>query len=614
VNAMTIDTKRIAMEMMMSKRLPQDRPERRPGSACRARLPFVLLATSLLAAPALAQSAPSDNAMVNLVRLLVEKGVLTADKGEKLIAQAKAEAAQASAAAPAPAPGTAVAAAAPSGTIRVPYVPETVRAQIKQELKTEVLAQAKSEGWAAPGDAAPDWVRRITIGGDLRVRSFSEFYSRNNSDQIIDFARINEVGPFDVFNSPVLPFVNSRQNRSTADFRLRLNIGAKITDRLAVDLQLATGDDRSPISTSETLGGGLRPRNFWVQKAAIIARPTDWSRVWAGRFANPFTAQSLTSEKVQLLFDNDISFDGLAAEINAGKAFEQDFNLTFRGGVFPIEFGSRNNPDFNQTKAKFPTKYLLSGQVEAEHKFGEVDVQLSAAYHSFQNIQGQLSAPCFLYLGAAECSTDGNRPFFQRFGNTVAPLRNIAVDPTLPVGQVQPQPQVFAPTFKFDVLHLTAEATVPVNDRIIVRANGQFIRNLGFKRRDICRNGIAGQPFNNGGTDGDGNICSATNPTRFVGGNTGYQISAQIGSPKVKNWGDWSVTGGYRYIESDAALDSLTDSDFHLGGTNAKGFYIEAGAGLAKNTVFNARYLSANQISGDPFAIDVLQIEVVVSF
>ncbi len=560
------------------------------------------------AAPAAAATTPSDSAMVNLVRALVAQKLISAEQGQALIAQAEAEAAQARAAPP---QGLA---SAPQGTIRVPYVPETVRNQIKEELKREVLAEAKAQNWASPDAAAPDWTRRITIGGDMRVRYFGEFYSNQNSNQIVDFEQINLQGPFDVFNSPVLPFLNSRQNRNTADIRLRLNIGAQITDRLGVELQLATGDDRSPISISDSLGGGLRPRNFWVQRAAILAKPTDWSRVWVGRFANPFTSTALTTERVALMFDNDLAFDGVAGEANIGKALNQDFNATLRGGLFPIDFGGRNFPSTDQNKRAFPARYLISGQLELEHKFGEIDALASVAYHSFKGVQGQLSEPCLVYLGAVECSTDGFRPNFIRKGNTLSPLRRIAVDPTLPAGQVQPQPQFFAPTFGFEVLHLSGEVTFPVFGRAGVRISGQYVNNLAFRRADTCSNGVAGQPFNNGGSDGDGNICSTSNPTSFIGGNQGYQVGIQLGTPKIKTRGDWSVNLGYRYLESDAVLDSVTDSDFHLGGTNSKGFIVGADIGVAKNLVVGARFLSGNEIAGDPFAIDVVQIEMVASF
>ncbi len=587
--------------------------------AAKALVTAALLSTALLAAvPAAAQTAPSDSAMVNLVRALVAQGVISKAKGDELMAQAEAEAAKARAGAAAGA-GTGAVAGAAAGTIRVPYVPETVREQIKTELKNEVLAQAKAEGWASPEAAAPDWTKRITIGGDLRVRSFSEFYSRSNSDQIVDFAAINDQAPFDIFG-PVIPTLNSRKDRSTADFRLRLNIKAQVSDELAVDLQLATGDDRSPISVSETLGGGLRPRNFWVQKAAIVATPNDWSKIWLGRFSNPFTSHSLVTERVALMFDNDLAFDGGAAEANVGKALDIGFDATVRGGAFPIDFGNRNYVSTQFDKTNYPVKWFYSGQLELGKKFeNDLEIQGSVAYHNFQNVQGQLSLPCLTYQGQTECSTDGYRPNFIRKGNTLSPLRSIVVDPSQPPGIPQPQPQVFAPTFDYDVLHLSGEVSFPLAEKLVTRVTGQYLNNLAFKKSDLCRNGDAGAPFNNAVSTVDSpppgtTVCSSVTPDRFIGGNEGYQVGVQIGTPKLKTWGDWSATLAYRYLESDATLDAFTDSDFHLGGTNTKGFIIGAEAGLAKNMVLGARWLSGNEVDGEPFAIDVLQVELVVSF
>lgn len=555
---------------------------------------------------------PSDSAMVNLVRLLTEQGVLSKEKGEALMLQAEAEAAQARSAQASSASGQVAQAQLPppaAGTVRVPYVPETVRAQIRDELKQEVLAQAKAEGWASQGEAAPEWTRRITLSGDIRVRSQSDFYARDNSDLIFDFFRINRRGPIDVINSPVLFFLNSREDRlNQLRLRARLGITAAITDRVEAGIQLATGDDNAPISTNVNLGGGLAKRDFWLQNAYFSVAPTPETKLLLGRFNNPFRSSDL-------LFDEDLAFDGIAGTVNAGKLIGGGVDVILRGGAFPLDFG---NPDFPVTfidKREFPQAYLFSGQFEvAGNVTRDIRLGAAAAYHSFANIQGELSEPCALFAGAIECSTDALAPLFLTKGNTLSPLRQILVDPTLPPGQIQPQPQLFGLTFDYDILHLAAFAEFPVSDAIGVRIEGDYVRNLSFDRNDICRNGVLGQPFNNGGPDGDGNICSATNPTSFIGGNEGYLGKVTIGHRKIERWGQWNAQFGYRYLQSDAVLDSLTDSDFHLGGTNAKGFVVGGHFGLFNGVTLGARWLSANEVSGEPFAIDVLQIDLEAAF
>jgi hypothetical protein len=243
-----------------------------------------------------------------------------------------------------------------------------------------------------------------------------------------------------------------------------------------------------------------------------------------------------------------------------------------------------------------------------------VTLRAAAAYHQFDNVQGELSDPCLIYAGAVECSTDGRRPFFLRQGNTLSPLRQIAVDPNLPAGDIQPQPQFFGLTYKYELLDLNAVASVPISEHVRAVLGGDYVKNLGFKRGDACRNGLLGQPFNNGGSDGDGNICSPTNPTSFVGGDTAYSIYGSLGYARPRRWGEWSVQAGYRYIESDATLDAFTDDLFHNGGTNAKGYYLSGTLGLYDGLSLGARWISANEISGEPYAVDLLQIDLIAAF
>jgi len=56
-------------------------------------------------------------------------------------------------------------------------------------------------------------------------------------------------------------------------------------------------------------------------------------------------------------------------------------------------------------------------------------------------------------------------------------------------------------------------------------------------------------------------------------------LGFKIGDKKVKKTGQWQIKALYRLVQQDAVFYALTDSDFHQGGTNAKG--IELGAKYA---------------------------------
>ena len=557
------------------------------------------------AAPA---AAPSESSMVNLVRQLVKQGVLKKDAGDALMAQAEAEAVQARAAAPTQTANAALPDAAP-GAIRVPYIPETVRNQIRDEIRTEVLAQAKTEGWASPGQTAPEWTKRISLFGDFRFRSQSDLYSKANSPFIFDFARINAAGPFPITTALSIPYVNSTVDRvNRLRIRGRIGLKAELGGGVSVVTAVATGNDNSPISFNQTLGGGLAKRNIWLDQAYLRLAPSDLFKASFGRFPNPFVS-------TDLLFDDDVRFDGVAAEFNGGQFISDDFKLAIRGGAFPLDFNSGDFPNTQQVKRKAPVKYLYSGQITVGAAIMDnVEVSASAAYHSFQGVQGQFSEPCVLYLGATECSTDSFRAFSLRKGNTVFGLRNIVINPDATRALPADQNQLLGLAFDYDILDINASVRVPISEKTFVTVSGNYLRNLSFKRTDICRYGVAGEPFNNGGAGGT-TLCATVNPRAFAGGPSGYQAKASIGYDDVAARGQWNAQLGYRYVESDAVLDSLTDSNFHLGGTNAKGYFVGGKYGIFDKVTIGGRWLSANQISGlEPLAIDVLQIDLEAKF
>ncbi len=566
-----------------------------------------LLAAALIAPlPAFAQDeaataapAPSESAMVNLVRALVAQGVLKPEQGEVLIQQAEAEAGQARAARSAQ--ETALRAPAP-GTVRVPYIPETVRAQIKEELRTEVLAEARSGGWAAPDAAAPEWTKRITLHGDIRVRSQSDLYSKTNADDIIDFATINAIGPYGIDDPRLLlPILNSRNDQwNRTRLRARLGVDVKVAEGVTAGIAIATGDNSGPISTNASLGGGFFKRDLWLDKAWVRLAPTDWASATLGRMDNPYRSSDL-------LYDRDLNLDGVVFAVDSDRWLGDAFKVTARGGAFPIEYGASNYPNFAFDKQSVPTKYLFAAELEASGSFEDLKFSLAAGYHRFTGFQGDLSTPCQVEV-ASFCSTDFLQPLFLTKGNTLSPLRRIVV-----VNPNADTPQLLGYSFAYRVLDANASVSIPIGETTLAQLSGSFVKNLAFDAADICRNGPAGRPYNNNDSSG-GTYCATTNPAQFVGGDTGYRGQILVGHAEPFETGQWQVFAGYRYLESDAVLDAFTDSDFHLGGTNSKGYFIGGGYALRKGVLIAGKWMSANEISGPPLAIDVLQVDLNIEF
>jgi hypothetical protein len=583
-----------------------------------------LLAVSSLSDPAFAQDifapaatavsapAPSTSAMVNLVRALVAKGTLSPTEGQALLGQAEAEAARAQAA---------TASAPPPGTVRVPYVPESVRAQIRDELKEDVLQTAKAEGWAQPGKVQ-DWVGKIKLYGDFRYRSEFQYYGRGNANNIFDFAVINASGPTELnpnITSFAPPFLNTTRDRNNRQsIRLRFGLLADINDKVSLDVRLATGDNASPVSTNSTLGGGFAKKNIWVDRAAVTLRPLQEIALTGGRMANPFT-DTATTVYDDLLWDPDVNFDGVVAAVGSGDRFGEAFTLRAVGGAFPLEFGSANFPTAGTNKARAVNKWLYAAQLVGRYQFRhDIGIKASAAYYHFDGVQGRPSDPCQTYISGTECTTDPFRPAFLQKGNTVFLLRNIIGPPGIFNFS---QRQFVGLTFDYRLIDLKTDVTVKLDEHKQVTVGGDYVKNLAFRRGDTCKAYPGGDPtlsaFRgplNNLSDSAPACAAAGDNAGFQGGDTAWQAKVQVGWPSIRHFGEWNVIGGYKYIESDSMLDGLTDSDFHLGGTNAKGYFLAGTMGLFDGVAARARYLSANEVSGAPLAIDVLQLDLMVAF
>ena len=176
------------------------------------------------------------NTTIGLINELVKKGILTQKAADDMVQNAKA---QADAEANQEPPQKQAAAPADPNDVRVTYVPQFVKDEIRQQVRTElreevvgdVMQKAKSEKWGLP-EALPEWVNRFKLSGDLRLRSQNDFMSEDNADsedaQLLNFQAINQRGGrTGNFGDD---FLNTTKDRHRFRQRFRLGVDAKIND------------------------------------------------------------------------------------------------------------------------------------------------------------------------------------------------------------------------------------------------------------------------------------------------------------------------------------------------------------------------------------------------
>jgi hypothetical protein len=553
-------------------------------------------------APATATRTPTGNVTINLINALVKKGVLTADEAQGMVTQAEQEAATVQA-------QLAEVAAPPvvDGDVRVTYIPETVRNQIREGVKADMMAAAKA-GDIKFGGMAPEWTERIKFFGDIRMRFETDMLKglgNDNTGSFPNFNAINTGAPFDVAGTQFSPQYNVDQDRYRLRIRARLGADIDLADHWYAGIRIGTGQDNSPISGNQSLGkangqgGNFSKYDLWLDRAFIKYERgsplADGLAFNFGRFDNPFFSTSLT-------WQDEIGFDGIS--LRGSKAIGDSSSLSFTGGLFPIFNTEFTFPSNQPAKYRSTDRYLYAAQLVADFKLTEkIHAKFGAAYYDFQGIEGKLSTP-FIPLTAQDAGdTDNTRPSFAQRGNTYRALRQIVPSAINNFGTSN-QFQYFGLASPFKEAVLTGKIDFNNWEPYQLSLIGEYAKNTAWNKDQI-------EPIavNNRGADpAKGQIGV------YDGSDTAWLMKVQFGKEKFEKAGDWRASIDYRWIGSDAVVDAFNDDDFGDGGTNLEGFTMGAQVALSKRVNIGLRWFSASQITGPPFKSDIFMLDLSAKF
>ena len=464
--------------------------------------------------------------------------------------------------------------------VRVPYVPDFVRDEIREQVRAElhedvvadVMAQAKNERWGMP-DALPDWTRRFKFKGDMRLRYQGDFFGPDNHPLgYFDWQTINESGGLDKAGNEA--YLNTTRDRNRLRIRMRLGIDARISNNLKAGMRFTTGDTLDPVSTNQTLGKYGGRYSLVIDQAYLKYDYFNLDgypsmTLWGGRLPNPWLS-------TDLVYDEDLTFEGVAAKFRfslhgGDDLFEQDERLRslfLTVGAFPLQEFSR-----------YPDKWLLGAQFGADLKSEDQSrLQFAVAYYDYRNIQAVPND-----LGSVE--NDWSAPRFMQKGNTLARISN-------DVGETDATTRLVGLASDFNIFNLTAKYDYAGFAPLHLIFLADYARNLAFDREMVSR----------------------LNGSDVEEQTTAYRAKFTVGWPIISKFGDWQGFIGWRYLERDSVLDAFTDSDFHLGGTDTKGWVVGGKYGLTENTWLRVRWLSADEISGPLLGIDILQLDLNARF
>lgn len=433
-------------------------------------------------------------------------------------------------------------------TVRVPYIPETLKDEIARQIKREVVAQARRERWGEPA-AFPEWLKRFSFDGDFRMRAQFDSFAEDNADPQI----------FAAFGTTIN---NTTEDRDRLRLRARLGIQARVVEGVRAGFRLTTGSSTDPVSTNQTLGNSSNRYAVMFDRAYVFIDPSPWWNIIAGRMPNPWLS-------TDLVWDEDLNFDGIA--VATTHNITEAIGGFATAGVFPLQEIEASNLTRAADKWLYGAQGGLAWLIQGKSK-----LTMGAALYDYQNITGRANTT----LNSR--AQDATAPQFRQKGNTVFNIDNDGNDNTA----------LYALAAKFQEVNITLVGDIAHFDPVHVIVSADWVKNIGYNRQEIARKTGLSLPEKN----------------------EGYLLKVKVGHEKIKEIGDWDVAVAYKYLQRDAVLDAYTDSDFHLGGTDARGYILSANYGLKKNTSLRFNWIGADEIEGLPLAIDVVQVDLNVKF
>lgn len=494
---------------------------------------------------------------------LVEKGILSDEVAKDLVRQAEKKGHDKAA--------VAAKTEAAAGVVRVPYIPEVVKREIREQIRQEVVAQAKTERW---GDvnAVPEWVDRLKWEGDMRVRHQSDLYAEGNLKGATGLASYQLAG---------MNITNAEEDRTRLRVRARLGLTAKVASGVSAGLRLTTGNTSDPVSTNQTMGVSANKYSLVLDRAFVKLEPTDWLNISAGRLPNPFFS-------TDLVWDDDLNFEGLAASMTPWARNESARLKPFATlGLFPLQDVETSSTNRARDKWLYAAQVGLDWMPSSNARW-----RFGLAYYDYRNVKG-VANPASIVPNATQTGPyDGTAPQSRQKGNSLMVIdSDLNGDLTADTDRSK---WIYGLAADYKLANLTAAVDLSHFDPLHVIVSGDVVKNLGYDSTETAAPALMG--------------------AGYEAKTLGWQGRVAVGMPDMRRKRNWQAYLGYRHIERDAVLDAFTDSDFRLGGTNSKGYFLGAMYALESNAWLSAKWLSANEIDGLAFGVDVLQVDLNAKF
>jgi hypothetical protein len=149
-------------------------------------------------------------------------------------------------------------------------------------------------------------------------------------------------------------------------------VDGQVTESVKTNFRVATGNEKDPVSTNQTLGDFFGKKNAILDLASITWSPKALNGLafTGGKMKNP-----LDTIGRDLIWDGDLTPEGIAAVLPIG---DDNFKVTATAGGFQVQERSSDDETF-----------LYAGTIAADTKLGEgQNLRIGGGLFQFDNVKG----------------------------------------------------------------------------------------------------------------------------------------------------------------------------------------------------------------------------------
>lgn len=351
--------------------------------------------------------------------------------------------------------------------------------------------------------------------------------------------------------------------RNRERFRLRLGIEAEPTETTEVGVRVASGSGYQN-TTNQSFDEHGRGKEIFIDLAYASWEPREYFKIAGGKQKNPLFT-------FPLVWDPDVNPEGVSEKLTFNVADGFGIYANF-GQWFIEELDLKGESDSDPTLLAYQLGFVIKPSKK-------VKLELAGAYYDFMN------------LDTISYDDLGDNQSFQGYNNGHSQQMIFDSDEKL--------------LNEFGCLELGAKLSLKEILPVPFSIFGNYVQNTRADIEELIEKGV------DPGDSDPADLAAYGGDER----DSGWLVGFDLGNKKKK--GDWYGKYFYQELQDFAFPAVFVDSDFHGGGTNNRGHYLQGLYQLTDNIQAKATFFSTereDERKDGKKDEDRIQLDIIINF